>query len=79
MKKKNLEELKTKSVSQLMEFISTLEKEIITGKIERDQSKVKNVHAINQKRKDIARAKTIVKAKMFALETEKGAIKNAAN
>lgn len=65
MKKKNLEELKNKSVNQLKEMVNNMEKEIITGKIEREQSKIKNVHAINRKRKDIAQIKTILQAKFF--------------
>ena len=72
MKKKSWEELKTKSVRQLKEIIGGLEKEIIVGKIERQQSKVKNVHAVNQKRKDIARAKTILQSKLLLEKKETG-------
>lgn len=70
MKKKNLEELKNKSIKQLKDIISDLEKEIMTAKIERSQSKIKNVHAVNRKRRDIAQIKTIKQAKVFLEKKE---------
>jgi len=70
MKKKNLEELKNKSVKQLEDIVSGMEKEIITGRIEREQSKIKNVHALNRKRRDIAQVKTILQAKLFLEKKE---------
>lgn len=70
MKKKNLTELKTKSIQQLNEILSGMEKDIVTGRVERAQSKVKNVHAINQIRKDIAKIKTILQEKIFLTQKE---------
>jgi len=70
MKKKDFEELKTKTISDLKKKIADLEKEIVNAKLELKMGKLKNVHLVNQKRKDIAQAKTILKQKLFAQEKE---------
>jgi ribosomal protein L29 len=76
MKKKELEELKTKSISDLKKKILDLEKNKVIANLELKMGKSKNVHEFNQKRKDIAQAKTILAQKLFAAQKE---VKNASN
>ncbi|HSX19091.1 MAG TPA: 50S ribosomal protein L29 [Candidatus Saccharimonadales bacterium] len=64
MKKKDLEELKNKNIDQLKKLISEQEKEIGNSKFE-SESKTKNVHVLSKKRKDIARAFTVLSMKQL--------------
>lgn len=66
MKKKDIEELKNKSIGQLTKIISDLEKEIMSAQIDQKKEKVKNVHQMRQKRKDTAIAMTILSQKQLA-------------
>lgn len=66
MKKKDLDELKNKGISDLKIEIKKLQKEAIDTLLELKIGKIKNVHAYNQKRKDIARVKTVLKMKGLA-------------
>ncbi len=66
MKKKDLDEIKTKSISQLEKRLEELEKEKTNNLLELKMGKIKNVHLVNQKKKDIARIKTILRLKLFA-------------
>ena len=77
MKKKDLVELKSKNTHQLEEKIHQLEKEKFNAQIELKMAKGKNFHLVAQKKKDIAKVKTILALKIFAekLENQKG--KNA--
>lgn len=73
MKKKDLQELKTKSIGELNKLLDTLLAEKQTAGFEAGQGKNKNVHIVWGKRKDIARVKTIISAKLFfQRETEDG-------
>ena len=65
MKKKELDEIKSKSISELRNKISQLEKEKINALLELKMAKVKNVHAVRGIKKDIAKVKTILNLKLF--------------
>jgi len=74
MKKREIRELKNKNTGQIRKTISDLEKEIVEVKFELKQSKAKNLHAFSEKKKDIARVKTILAQKLFE---EREATQNA--
>ena len=63
MKKKDLEELKTKNITQLRKMVVDLEKEIGQMRMELSQEKVKNNHSIKEKKKNVARALTFLNVK----------------
>lgn len=71
MKTKNLQELKTNSVQKLKIVIAGFEQEIAKTNLDNQKNQTKNVHIIRQKRKDIAKAMTILAQKMFE-EKSKG-------
>ena len=73
MKKQDFSNLKTSSTSDLEKKISQLEKEKIDALIELRMGKAKNVHALKQIKKDIAKMKTILNAKIFIKDKEKNA------
>jgi len=70
MKRNDFEELKTKNISDLKKKIADLEKQEVNVKLELKMGKLKNVHLLNQKRKDIAQVKTILRQKLYAQEKE---------
>lgn len=74
MKKKERDELKTKSADQLSKQIAGLVAQIANTRMEQ-QTKTKNVHAQNAKRRDIARMATIMNAKLQAERNIKNAAK----
>lgn len=72
MKKKDLAELKTKSISQLTKMIADLEKEKVKVQLELKMGKIKNVHLVKMRRKEIAQAKTILSLKRILARRENG-------
>lgn len=72
MEKKDLNELKPKSPEQLKKLIADLELEKANLKLELRQGKLKNVHALAKKKKDIAQTMTILRVKIFAERKTKG-------
>jgi len=73
MKKQDFSNLKTGSTSNLEKKIGQLEKEKTDALIELRMGKAKNVHSLKQIKKDIAKVKTILNAKIFIQEKEKNA------
>lgn len=65
MKRKELDELKTKSPEQLAKLVADLEKEKANLRLELAQGKLKNVHVLSKKKKDIARTMTILRTKVL--------------
>jgi len=65
MKKKDFDDLKTKSIHDLGRKIRELEKEKISALLELRMGKTKNVHVVKQIKRDIAKTKTIFNAKLF--------------
>ncbi|MBI3283137.1 50S ribosomal protein L29 [Candidatus Curtissbacteria bacterium] len=65
MKKKDVDELKTKNSEQLAKLVAELEKEKANLRLELAQGKLKNVHAMAKKKKDLAQTMTILRAKIF--------------
>ncbi|OGD85472.1 50S ribosomal protein L29 [Candidatus Curtissbacteria bacterium RBG_13_35_7] len=61
MKKQTFNELKAKTQKELNQKIADLEKEIINESLELKMGKVKNVHNVKNKKKDIAKIKTLIK------------------
>ena len=66
MKKKDLAELKAKNIGDLKKKIVELQSEKVTLILEQKQGKLKNVHEVMGKRKDIARLKTILRLKLLS-------------
>ncbi len=74
MKKKELEELKMKTIEELKRFIVDLRDEVGKLKIEKGLGKLINTNAIKNKNKDIARALTFLSMKSVKIDVpaEKG-------
>jgi len=72
MKKRDFEEFKTKSLSDLMKKIGGLEKEKNDTLIKLRMGKEKNVHSLKQIKRDIAKVKTILNAKIFIQKSTEG-------
>ncbi|MEX2028700.1 MAG: 50S ribosomal protein L29 [Candidatus Curtissbacteria bacterium] len=72
MKKKDLEQLKSQDIKTLKKKVDDLKKEAANFKIEISLGKVKNVHSISQKKKDIAKIMTIlnIKSKIAKIEVK---------
>lgn len=65
MKKKELADLKIKSHEQLKKAVADLEKDKTGLQLELRQGKLKNLHAVKKKKKEIAQALTILRAKVL--------------
>jgi len=63
MKKKDLNELKTKNIKDLIKKLNELRKELVQTKIESKMDKIKNIHSVSQKKRDIAQVTTIINLK----------------
>jgi len=61
MKRKDLQELKTKTKKELLELIRKAEEELARLRIEKEAGKLKDVHLVTKKSDDLARLKTILK------------------
>ena len=68
MKKKDLMEFKSKNVEDIQKKIDQLIGEIVVNKLELKMGKLKNVHLVSKKKKDLASLKTILKLKYFAIK-----------
>ena len=64
MKKKDLNDLKTKNLDELAKKIGDLEKGKTNELLELKMGKTKNVHATGNIKKDIAKINTIIKMKL---------------
>lgn len=75
MKKRDLNDLKAKSLNDLKKVLGDLQKEKTEKAIELELNKLKNVHAKNLVRKNIAQVKTFITLKKMTqkLEQEKEA------
>ncbi len=60
MKKERKQELKSKTIRELKQFITESEKELARMKLEAATGKIEDRHALYKKRKEIAVAKTIL-------------------
>jgi len=61
MKKKELQELKTKTKKELEQLIRQVQKDLVKLKMEKEAGKLKDVHLVTKKSNDLARLKTILK------------------
>lgn len=68
MKKKQLEELRNKTEQELKDLIKKAEEELVKLKMELGAGKLKDTQAVNRKRHDLARVKTIIKQKELSRE-----------
>jgi len=68
MKKRELIDLKKKSILELEVLLSEKKTELIKTKLELSLKKVKNVHALKFKRKEIAVIKTLIREKKLMEE-----------
>jgi len=74
MKKKDLTEIKSKQIKEIMAKVRDLEKEKVNFQIELSMGKTKNVHGVAGIKKTIAQTLTIVRQKLI-LEADKAAKK----
>ena len=68
MKKKDLSEFKTKSISDLKKKIVDFKKQNVENLLQIKMGKTKNVHEAVKGRKDIAKLETILRLKVLASE-----------
>ena len=61
MKKKDLAQLREQTIQELKDQISKLQQEVMDLRMQFHLKKLKDVHAMKKKYKDIARIKTILK------------------
>ena len=61
MKRKDFQELRTKTKKELLELIRKTEEELAKLRIEKEAGKLKDVHLVTKKSDDLARLKTILK------------------
>ena len=71
MKKKDYDELKVKNQQQLKKAVWDMEKEKANLQMDRHLGKLKNLHVVNNKKKDIARVLTLLVQKKFQDKTTK--------
>jgi len=63
MKKRELQELRTKAKKELEQLIRHAHGELVKLKMEKEAGKLKDVHLVVKKGNDLARLKTILKEK----------------
>ena len=63
MKKRDLQELKTKTLEEIRGTIKNLEKDMVNAALELKMGREKNVHHLAHLKRSIAQAKTIAKMK----------------
>jgi len=71
MKTKAFNDLKSKDIETLVKNLGDLEKQIVNDFLELKMGKVQNVHATSNKKKDIARLKTLIKMKEITNKDKK--------
>jgi len=71
MKRKDLQDIKAKSMKDLKNKITDLEKQKVNNLLELKMGKIKNVHTVKKIKKDIAQAKTITRLKSLKEQNEK--------
>ena len=65
MKKQQLNEIKNKSIKDLKAQVKSIKKEIANLTMDLKLGKLKNLHAISAKRRDIAQTLTLVNEKLI--------------
>lgn len=73
MKKKELQELHHKSIKELEELVQKTQIELVKLRVELGAGKLKDTQAVNKKRHDFARLKTILREKELLKPNEKPA------
>lgn len=63
MKRKDIPQLRTKTIRELKELIRKAQEELLKLKINARAGKLKNVRLLSQKRHDLARLETVIKEK----------------
>lgn len=79
MKMKDLVELKNKDKKELERKIKEMEKSLVETRLELKLGKIKNVHEVNKKRKELAQALTILSLKALTDTKKKKGVKNGAD
>lgn len=70
MKRKNLEDFKLQSVKELKAKIADFEKNMTKELLELKMGRVKNVHAVRNIKKNIAKLNTLIKMKLVTEITD---------
>ncbi|MBI3341511.1 50S ribosomal protein L29 [Candidatus Curtissbacteria bacterium] len=76
MKKKDLNEIKTKSADQLKKNLADLKKEIASLRIDIGMGKGKNVHEMRAKRLSLAQISTVMNQKLALEKLDQAKTKN---
>lgn len=63
MKRKDIQELHNKSTQELKESMKKTQEELVKLRTDLGAGKLKDVHQIKKKRRDLARIKTIIRKK----------------
>jgi len=63
MKRKDIQELHGRSIKELKELMKKTQGELVQLRTDLGAGKLKNVHQIKMKRRDLARIKTIIREK----------------
>ena len=63
MKRKEINQLHTKSSLELKTLIKKMEEELVRMKVDLESGKLKDVRAVLKKRRDLARVKTVLRKK----------------
>ena len=70
MKRRDLSEFKTKTISDLKKKVADLKKQNVESLLQIKMGKTKNVHEVLKTRKDIAKLETILRLKVLASEKD---------
>ncbi len=67
MKKKEIQDLRHKTIEELKALVKKSQEELLKLKLDKEAGKLKNVHLIETKRHDLARIKTLLREKELNL------------
>lgn len=67
MKRKEIKELHQKNKEELKIMLEKTAREIVNLRMEKQSGKLKNISFLNQKKRELARIKTIIKEKEISL------------
>ncbi len=67
MKKKEFQELHSKDLKDLKDLAKKIDEEIFKLRMDKKTAKLKNVHTLGDKRRDLAKIKAIIREKELGL------------
>ena len=67
MKKKEFQELYSKDLKDLKQLAKKIDEEIFKLRMDKKTAKLKNVHTLDDKRRDLAKIKAVIREKELGL------------